>query len=161
MTTPEERLAALGVELPAPPPPVASYVPAVVTGHLVFISGQVPVRDGKLKRTGLVGRDISVDDAADEARACAVNAIAQLKAAAGDLSRVRRIVKLQVFVASSEGFHAQPQVANGASDLFGDVFGESGRHARSAIGVAELPLGAAVEVDVVAELGDHPSVNPD
>ena len=153
MTTPEERLESLGLTLPQPPAPVASYVPAVISGNTVWVSGQLPVRDGKLARTGLVGRDISVDEAAEEARVAALNAIAQLKAAAGDLSRVARIVKLNVFVASSEGFHAQPQVANGASDLFAEVFGESGKHARSSIGVAELPLGSPVELDLVAELG--------
>lgn len=160
MTTPEERLAALGVALPEPPPPVASYVPFVKAGSLLFVSGQIPVREGGLPRKGLVGREISVEDASEEARFCAINAIAQIKAAAGDLSRVRRIVKLTVFVASSENFHAQPVVANGASDLFVEVFGEDGKHARSAIGVAQLPLGAPVEVELIVELEDARSVHP-
>jgi enamine deaminase RidA (YjgF/YER057c/UK114 family) len=152
VATPEERLAELGLTLPEPPPAVAAYVPAVVHAGHIWVSGQVPFREGGLPRVGLVGRDISVEDAAEEARFCALNALAQLKAAAGSLDRVERILKLTVFVASSAGFHAQPLVANGASDLLQDVFGESGRHARSAVGVAELPLGAPVEVELVAAL---------
>lgn len=152
MPTPEERLAALGITLPAPPAAVAAYVPCVTAGGWMWVSGQVPIRDGGLPRLGLVGRDISVEEGAEEARFAALNAIAQLKAAAGSLDRIERIVKLTVFVASSPGFHAQPTVANGASQLFIDVFGEAGRHARSAVGVAELPLGAPVEVEAVAIL---------
>ena len=154
MPTPDERLAELGIDLPEPPAAVAAYVPAVVHRGLVWVSGQVPFRDGALPRTGLVGRDISVEEAAEEARYCAINALAQLRAAAGGLERIERIVKLTVFVASSEGFHAQPLVGNGASELFVQVFGEAGRHARSAVGVAELPLGAPVEVELVAALRD-------
>ncbi|MCA1832824.1 MAG: RidA family protein [Actinomycetota bacterium] len=158
--TPEARLEALGLTLPEPPTPVASYVPSVRAGELLWLSGQIPTRDGKLPRTGLVGRDISVEDATEEARYAALNALAQIKAGAGDLSRVKRIVKVQVFVASSEGFHSQPTVANGASELFVEIFGDAGRHARSAVGVAELPLGAPVELDVVVQLGDVPSIFP-
>jgi enamine deaminase RidA (YjgF/YER057c/UK114 family) len=150
--TPEERLAELGLTLPEPPTAIAAYVPAVVHAGLIWVSGQVPMRDGGLPRLGLVGRDISVDEAAEEARFCALNALAHLKAAAGSLEQIERIVKLTVFVASSAGFHAQPLVANGASELFQAVFGEQGRHARSAVGVAELPLGAPVEVEVIAAL---------
>jgi len=149
---PEDRLAALGITLPEPLAALAAYVPAVVHRGMVWISGQVPIRDGGLPRVGLVGRDISVEDAAEEARYCAINALAQLRAAAGSLNAVERILKLTVFVASSEGFHAQPLVANGASELFQSVFGDEGRHARSAVGVAELPLGAPVEVEVIAAL---------
>ncbi|MEX2558037.1 MAG: RidA family protein [Actinomycetota bacterium] len=152
MPGPEDRLAELGLTLPEAPAAVAAYVPAVVHAGLIWVSGQVPIRDGGLPRLGLVGRDISVEDAAEEARFCALNALAHLKAAAGSLDRIERIVKLTVFVASSAGFHAQPLVANGASELFQAVFGESGRHARSAVGVAELPLGVPVEVEVVAAL---------
>ena len=152
MPTPDEALASLGIELPEPPPAIAAYVPAVVHGGLVWVSGQVPMRDGGLPRLGLVGRDISVEDAVEEARYCAINALAQLKAAAGSLDRIERILKVTVFVASSDGFHAQPQVGNGASELLQHVFGEAGRHARSAVGVAELPLGVPVEVDLVAAL---------
>jgi enamine deaminase RidA (YjgF/YER057c/UK114 family) len=152
MATPEERLAELGITLPEAPAAIAAYVPYVVHSGMVWLSGQIPVRDGKLPRTGLVGRDISVEDAAEEARFCALNALAQLRAAAGSLDNIERIVKLTVFVASSEGFHAQPLVGNGASELLQEVFGEAGRHARSAVGVAELPLGAPVEVEVIAAL---------
>lgn len=152
MPTPDERLAELGITLPEPPAAVAAYIPAVVHGGLVWVSGQVPFRDGGLPRVGLVGRDISVEDAAEEARYCAINALSQLKAAAGSLDRIDRILKLTVFVASSPGFHAQPLVANGASELLQAVFGDAGRHARSAVGVAELPLGSPVEVELVAAL---------
>jgi enamine deaminase RidA (YjgF/YER057c/UK114 family) len=148
----EERLAAAGVRLPEPPAAVAAYVPAVVHGGLVWVSGQLPFREGGLPRLGLVGRDIPVEQAAEEARWCAINALAQLRAAAGSLDRVERILKVTVFVASSPGFHAQPLVANGASELLEQAFGEAGRHARSAVGVAELPLGAPVELDLVAAL---------
>ena len=148
----EERLSSLGISLPEPPAAVAAYVPYVVHGGMVWVSGQIPFRDGGLPRRGQVGRDISVEDAAEEARYCALNALAQLRAAAGSLDNIERIVKLTVFVASSEGFHAQPTVGNGASELLQEIFGENGRHARSAVGVAELPLGAPVEVEVVAAL---------
>jgi len=152
MSTPEERLSAIGVQLPEPVPAIAAYVPFVIHGRQVWVSGQVPLREGGLPRMGLVGRDISVEDAAVEARWCAINALAQLKAAALELANVERIIKVTVFVASSEGFHAQPLVANGASELLQEAFGEAGRHARSAVGVAELPLGAPVELDLVAAL---------
>ena len=152
VTTPEERLAAAGVHLPEPMPALAAYVPFVIHDKTVWVSGQLPVREGGLPRLGLVGRDISVEDAAVEARWCAINALAQLKAAAGELANVERILKVTVFVASSDGFHAQPLVANGASELFQEAFGEAGRHARSAVGVAELPLGAPVELELVAAL---------
>ncbi len=156
MTSPEERLARLGITLPEAPAVVASYVPAVKSGDLLFVSGQVAFEGGALKRKGLVGREITIEDAAADARVCALNALAHIKAFTGDLSRVRRIVKLTVFVASSENFHAQPTVANGASDLLVEVFGEEGKHARSAVGVAQLPLGATVEVEVIAEISDAP-----
>ena len=149
----EARLVELGIELPQPSPPIASYVPYVIAGSTIFISGQIPMRDGALPRTGLVGQDLTQEEAVEEARACAINALAQLRAAASSLDHISRIVKLTVFVASAPGFRAQPFVANGASDLLVEVFGEDGRHARSAVGVAELPLGAPVEVEVIAELG--------
>ena len=152
MTSPEDRLAEMGIALPEATPPLASYVPVVKSGDLLFVSGQVPMQGGELKRRGLVGREISVEDAAADARVCALNALAHIKAFVGDLSRVRRIVKLTVFVASSENFHAQPTVANGASDFFADVFGDAGKDARSAVCVAQLPLGAPVEVELIAEI---------
>ncbi|HEX9774356.1 MAG TPA: RidA family protein [Actinomycetota bacterium] len=146
----EAALRALGITLPEPAAPVASYVPYTRDGSLVFVSGQLPIRDGALPRTGLVGANVSQEEAIEEARACAVNVLAQLRAAAGSLDDVARILKLTVFVASAPGFRAQPVVANGASELMVEVFGEAGKHARAAVGVAELPLGAPVEVDAVA-----------
>ncbi|MHB8510607.1 MAG: RidA family protein [Actinomycetota bacterium] len=149
----EARLKELGIVLPEPPKPVASYVPFRLSDHTVFVSGQVPFVDGKLAYTGLVGRDVTLEEAASDARICAINVLAQLReAAGGSLDNVSRMLKLTVFVASSEGFHAQPQVANGASDLFVEVFGDNGRHARSAVGVAVLPLHCCVEVEAIAEL---------
>jgi enamine deaminase RidA (YjgF/YER057c/UK114 family) len=148
----EERLAELGVELPAAPAPVASYIPVVVSGSLAFVAGQVPLSEGKLLVSGKLGAELDVDAGAEAARRCAVQALSVLKAELGSLERIRRIVKLTVFVASAPGFTDQPQVANGASDLLGDVFGDMGRHARSAVGVVELPLGTPVEVEVIAEI---------
>lgn len=148
----EARLRELGIDLPAAPAPVASYVPFRISGNVVYVSGQVPIADGKLTHTGLVGRDVLLEDAQADARQCALNVLAQLRAAAGSLDNVARLLKVTVFVASSEGFHAQPAVANGASDLFVEVFGENGRHARSAVGVAALPLHATVEIEAIAEL---------
>jgi enamine deaminase RidA (YjgF/YER057c/UK114 family) len=148
----EERLAGLGIELPPAPAPVASYIPVVVSGTLAFVAGQVPLSDGKLLVAGKLGAELDVEAGADAARRCVLQSLSALKAELGSLDRIRRIVKLTVFVASAPGFTDQPKVANGASDLLGDMFGEMGRHARSAVGVAELPLGAPVEVEVIAEI---------
>jgi enamine deaminase RidA (YjgF/YER057c/UK114 family) len=149
----EARLAELGISLPAPPAPVASYVPHVAFGNLVFISGQVTFAPDGLKYTGVVGADLSLDDGKAAARLCAINVIAQLKAACGgNLDRVKRIVKLTVFVNAAPGFAQHPEVANGASDLFVDVFGEVGRHARSAVGAGSLPRNVATEVEAVVEI---------
>ena len=147
-----ERLAALGLALPPVTAPVAAYVPAVRTGAYVYVSGQVPVADGKLVATGKVGAEVTAEDAAGMARTCALNAIAAAAEAAGGLDRIRRIVKVVGFVASAPGFGGQPQVINGASGLLIEVFGEDGKHARSAIGVAELPLNVPVEVELIAEV---------
>jgi len=152
VSTPEDRLEALHLHLPEAPAPVASYVRATRSGNLIFTSGQLPSVAGVIHRTGLVGAEVSVQDAADDARTAGLNALAVLKAELGELSRVRRIVKLTGFVASAPGFTAQPKVVNGASDLMVEVFGEAGRHARSAVGVAGLPLGATVEIELVAEV---------
>ena len=132
-------------------PPLAAYVPAVQSGNHVYVSGQLPMVDGKLAATGKVGAEVSPEDAAGLARTCALNALAAIDALVG-LGRVVKIVKITGFVASAPGFTGQPAVVNGASELFGDVLGELGRHARSAVGVAELPLGAPVEVEVIAEV---------
>lgn len=145
------RLAARGLQLPTVSPPVAAYVPAVRTGNYVYVSGQLPLVDGTLVRTGKVGREVTADQAKGLAARCALNALAAIDEVVG-LEQVVRIVKVVGFVASAPDFTGQPGVVNGASELFVDVFGEAGRHARSAIGVAELPLGAPVEVEVIVEV---------
>ena len=148
-----ERLASLGVELPAVPAPAGAYVPAVRTGNLVFTAGQVPFVDGKIAATGKVGREISPEEAKAHARTRALNALAAVHDLVG-IDSVVRVVKVVGFVASAEGFTGQPAVINGASELFGEVFGDAGKHARSAVGVAELPLGVPVEVELVVEIGE-------
>jgi enamine deaminase RidA (YjgF/YER057c/UK114 family) len=150
--SPEERLAELGLAVPEVVAPVASYVPALRSGDQVFTSGQLPMRAGELMATGKVGAEVSAEEAYACAQQCALNAIAAIKAEIGDLSLVKRIVKVVVFVASTPEFTGQPKVANGASELFGAAFGEAGVHARSAVGVAALPLDAPVEVEVLAAL---------
>jgi enamine deaminase RidA (YjgF/YER057c/UK114 family) len=145
------QLEKLGLTLPDVVPPVAAYVPAVRSGSHVYVSGQLPMADGKLMETGKVGSDVSPERAKELAARCALNAMAAVHSLVG-LENVARIVKLTGFVASAEGFTGQPGVINGASELFGEVFGEAGRHARSAVGVSELPLGAPVEVEVIVEL---------
>jgi enamine deaminase RidA (YjgF/YER057c/UK114 family) len=154
VTGPAERLADLGLTLPPVTAPVAAYVPAVRAGAFVYVSGQVPIVDGELSAVGKVGAEVTASDAAGLARACALNALAAAAAAAGGLDAIRRIVKVTGFVASARGFNGQPQVINGASELLIEVFGEDGRHARSAVGVAELPLNAPVEVELIAEVRD-------
>ena len=149
---PEARLAALGLTLPPVAAPVAAYVPAVRSGTYVYTAGQLPLADGKLPRTGKVGAQVSVDEAAGLARTCALNALAAVASVAGGLSAVTRIVKVTGFVASDPSFTGQPLVVNGASELLLEVFGEAGRHARSAVGVAVLPLDAPVEVELIAEV---------
>jgi len=150
--TVEDRLSALGITLPTPTAPAANYVPTVRCGNQLFVSGQLPMADGKLVATGTLGVDVAVEDAAALARLCAINVLAQVKAAVGDLGRVVRLVKVTGFVASAQSFGDQPKVMNGASDLFVAALGESGRHARSAVGVAALPFGAPVEVEAIFEV---------
>ena len=153
MNSVQQRLADAGVILPAAPRPVAAYVPSVQAGDLVFVSGQLPLRDGVLTATGPVPSEVTVEAASAAARQCVINALAVLADALdGDLDQVRRIVRLGVFVASDTGFKGQPTVANGASELLLDVFGEAGRHARAAVGSVGLPLGATVEVELVAQV---------
>jgi enamine deaminase RidA (YjgF/YER057c/UK114 family) len=152
VSTPEERLAALGLSVPQVAAPVASYIPALRSGAHVFTSGQLPLRDGELIHTGKVGGEVTLEDGAACAQQCVLNALAAV-ASQVPLDQVRRIVKLTVFVASAPDFTGQPKVANGASDLVGEVFGEAGRHTRSAVGVAVLPLDAPVEVEMVVEVG--------
>ncbi|WP_249999849.1 RidA family protein [Actinoplanes sp. M2I2] len=145
------RLAELGLTLPKVVPPLASYVPAVQTGNYVYVSGQLPLVEGKLPQIGKVGAEVTAEQGTELARLCGLNALAAIESLIG-LGRVVKIVKLTGFVASAPGFTAQPAVINGASNLFGDVFGEQGRHARSAVGVSELPLNAPVEVEVIVEV---------
>lgn len=147
------KLAELGWELPAPSKPVAVYVPVVQTGNLLFVSGQLPMRDGKLMATGTVPSKVSVEDASQAAAQCAVNALAAIGAHLdGDFSRIKQIVRLGVFVKSDDDFGGQPKVANGASELLGAVFGDAGKHARAAVGVNALPLDACVEVELLVEI---------
>jgi len=152
MSTPEEKLAELGLVVPEVPKPVAAYIPAVRSGSHVFTSGQLPMRDGQLMYAGKVGGEVTTEEAVECARQCALNAIAAVRAEVGDLSSVKRIVKVVAFVASTQDFTGQPGVANGASELFGKVFGDAGQHARSAVGVPVLPLDAPVEVELVVEI---------
>ena len=147
-TSAEDNLNRLGIMLPDAPAPAANYVPYVVAANMVYVSGQLPLVDGKLSVTGHVGKNISTEEAAGQARLCAINLLAQLKAACGgDLSRVKQVVKLGGFVACTDDFTDQPEVINGASDLMVEVFGETGRHARFAVGSNTLPRGTCVEVE--------------
>jgi len=150
--TVKDRLAELGIELPAVAAAAGSYLPSVQSGNLLFTAGQLPFVDGRLPATGRVGAEVSPEDAKEYARVCGLNLLAVIDAAVG-LDKVERIVKVVGFVASAEGFTGQPGVINGVSDLLAEVFGEAGRHARSAVGVAELPLGAPVEVEAIVQVG--------
>jgi enamine deaminase RidA (YjgF/YER057c/UK114 family) len=146
-----ERLAELGIDLPKVPAPAGAYVPATRTGNLVYTAGQVPIVDGQVAATGKVGQEVSPEEAKGLARICALNALAAVHELVG-IDSVVRVVKAVGFVASAEGFTGQPAVVNGASELFGELFGEAGKHARSAVGVAELPLGVPVEVELIVEV---------
>ncbi len=149
----EKKLADLGIQLPTPAAPVANYVGFAVLGNQVIISGQLPLQEGKLAFTGHVGSDVTLEDAQKAARICGINILAQLKSACGgDLNRVKRCVRLGIFVNSNSEFIDQPKVANGVSDLMVEVFGDAGKHARAAVGVNTLPLGAAVEVEALFEI---------
>lgn len=152
MSTPEERLAELGHAVPEVAAPVAAYVPAVRSGNHVFTSGQLPMREGHLLLTGKVGGEVSEQEAIECAQQCALNALAAIKAEIGDLANIKRVVKVVAFVASTPEFTGQPKVANGVSELLGEVFGDAGRHARSAVGVPVLPLDAPVEVELLVEV---------
>jgi enamine deaminase RidA (YjgF/YER057c/UK114 family) len=151
MSTLDARLAELGIEVPATSKPVAAYIPAVTSGNLVFTSGQLPMVDGALPRTGKVGAEVSADDAKALARTCVLNGLAAARTAIGSLDRITRVVKVVGFVASDPSFSGQPGVINGASELLGEIFGDAGAHARSAVGVAVLPLDAPVEIEFVFE----------
>lgn len=146
----EEKLNRLGFKIPPAPKPLAAYIPALKAGNFIFTSGQVPIENGKIIYKGKVGRDITEDEARKAAELCLINCLSAVKSVVDDLDRIKRIVKLTVFVNSADDFVAQPKVANGASELLEEVFGESGKHVRSAVGVNELPLNSAVEIEMTA-----------
>ncbi len=148
----EDRLKELGIDIPQVQTPLGAYVPAVITGHLIYISGQLPMVSGELTLKGKVGSEISLEQGMEAARRASVNAVAVLKNELGDLDRIERIVKITGYVASAPGFNQQANIMNGASELFFQVFGEAGRHARVAVGVSELPLDAPVEIEVIAQI---------
>ena len=148
----EERLREIGVEISPPPVPLGAYQPAVISGNLIFVSGQLPIKEGKLLYKGKVGSEISVEVGMEAARLAAINSLSVIKGELGDLGRIKRIVKLTGYVSSALGFGMQAKVVNGASQFFYDVFGDMGRHARAAVGVYELPLGAPVEIEIIAEI---------
>ena len=148
----EARLKELGVTLPVPPMPVASYVPVTISGNIVFVSGQIPIADGAIKYVGKLGVDVPLEAGQAAAQLCAINILAQLKAAIGDLDRVVKCLRLGVFVNAAPDYSQHPEVANGASDLIAALFGDAGKHARAAVGVGSLPRGVAVEVDATFEI---------
>lgn len=148
----EERLREIGVEIPLPPVPHGAYQPAVISGNLIFVSGQLPIKEGELLYKGKVGSEVSVEEGIEAARLAAINSLSIMKRELGDLDRVKKIVKLTGYVSSASGFVMQAKVVNGASEFFYDVFGDMGRHARAAVGVYELPFGAPVEIEVIAEI---------
>jgi enamine deaminase RidA (YjgF/YER057c/UK114 family) len=152
--TPSQRLRELNIELPQPVTPVGSYIPATRMGRFILVSGQIPLAEGKLIAAGKVGGEVSVEDGVRAARQCGLNALAVAAQAAGTIDSLARIVRLAVYVNSAAGFTDQPRVANGASDLMVEIFGEAGKHVRAAVGASELPLNAAVEVELMAELRD-------
>lgn len=148
----EERLQALGITLPSPPKPAGSYVPVVITGKMVFVSGQIPIQDGKIIYAGKVTKDLSIEDAQKASRLCVINALAQLKSELGSLDKISKIIRVSGFVNSPPDFSEQPKVVNGASDLLFEIFGSKGQHTRIAVGVSSLPLNSAVEIDLIAEI---------
>lgn len=160
MSTPAERLEELGLELPAVPAPVAAYLPAVRHGALIYTSGQLPTHGGELLAVGKVGAEVSTELAVECARVAVLNAVAAVASEAGGIDQIERIVKATVFVASAPDFTGQPLVANGASELLGEIFGAAGRHARSAVGVVVLPLDAPIEIELIAAVAARPTVQP-
>ncbi|HII36151.1 MAG TPA: RidA family protein [Nitrosopumilaceae archaeon] len=148
----KEKLDTLGITLPTPPKPAGSYIPVVRTGNLVFVSGQIPIKDGKILYSGKVTKDLSIEDAQKGARLCAINALAQLNSEFGNLEKISKIVRVSGFVNSPPEFTEQPKVINGASDLLFEIFEEKGQHTRVAVGVSSLPLNSAVEIDLIVEI---------
>jgi len=152
MTEADKRLEELGIKLPIPPDPLGAYVPAIASGHLLYISGQLPLRDGNLAYKGKVGGDVTEEEAYLAARIASINALAVIRKHLGGFDKLKRIVKLTGYVASAQGFNSQAGVVNGASDFFFEVLGDAGRHARVAVGVSELPADSPVEIEIIAEL---------
>ncbi len=147
----EEKIKSLGITLPVPPKPAGSYIPVVISGNLAFVSGQIPIQDGKVAVTGKVPTEKTIEEAQSAARICAINILSQLKASLGSLDRVSKIVRVSGFVNSTGDFTEHPKIINAASDLFFEIFGEKGKHSRIAVGVSSLPLNSTVEIDMVAE----------
>jgi enamine deaminase RidA (YjgF/YER057c/UK114 family) len=145
----EEKINQLGFKIPPPPKPLAAYIPATQVGNLIYTSGQVPIVDGRIIYAGKVGKDLTEEEASKAAELCMINCLSAVKSIIGNLDKIKRIVKITVFVNSSEGFTAQPKVANGASELVEKIFDENGKHVRSAVGVNELPLNSAVEIEII------------
>ncbi len=148
----EEKLKQMGITIPEPVKPLAAYIPAMQVGNLVMTSGQVPISAGVVKFQGKVGKDLSEEEGKEAAKLCAINCLSAVKSVIGSLDKINRILKLTVFISSAEGFTAQPKVANGASEFIGEIFGDAGKHVRSAVGVSELPLNSAVEIEMIVEI---------
>lgn len=148
----EEKIASLNILLPVPPKPAGSYIPVTRTGNLVFVSGQIPVKEGKIEFQGKVPTDVSIDTAQQAAKLCIINVLAQLKVEIGNLDKVSKIIRVSGFVNSASDFYEQPKIINAASDLLFEIFGEKGKHSRIAVGVASLPLNSTVEIDLIAEV---------
>lgn len=148
----EEKIKQMEITIPEPVKPLAAYIPAMQVGNLVMTSGQVPIASGVVKYQGKVGKDLSEEEGKEAAKLCAINCLSAVKSVIGSLDKINRVLKLTVFIASAEGFTAQPKVANGASELIGEIFGEAGKHVRSAVGVSELPLNSAVEIEMIVEV---------
>jgi enamine deaminase RidA (YjgF/YER057c/UK114 family) len=148
----EEKIKKMGIIIPEVVKPLAAYIPAMQVGNLVMTSGQVPISEGKVKYTGKVGKDLSEEEGKEAAKLCALNCLSAIKSVIGSFDNIKRVVKLTVFVSSAEGFTAQPKVANGASEFIGEIFGEAGKHVRSAVGVSELPLNSAVEIEMIVQV---------
>ena len=148
----EQKLKEKGLELPEAPKPLAAYVPATKSGNLIFTAGQIPLQNGELKFSGKVGKDLSIDEAKSAAEICLLNGLSVIKSECGSLDNIAKIVKITVFINSADGFVDQAQVANGASELLVELFGEKGKHARSAVGVSELPINSAVEIELIVEV---------
>lgn len=148
----EDRVRAKRLQIPEPVKPLGAYLPALLSGNHIYVSGQLPYFNGKLIHPGLLGRDVTIEQGYEAARICALNSLSAIKTVLSDLDRIKRIVKINGYVSSEKGFHDQPKIINGASEFFFEIFGKSGRHARSAVGVPALPMGSCVEIDLIAEI---------